>query len=583
MSLPRTSIRYYVLSIMQSLRLQKKNFLPTTRYLLPTTNPQRGFALLPLIVLLLVGIATGTLLIQNGVNFLPKAALRPCTSAETEACTKEGATCVAEGDNFLCRDAYNYSCGMRISDRVPAIGLGSSTSTGFEVKTVCPNGCEMNPITQSYACKSTQTTPCSLSGFKGVTGEVIDQLPYGTHLTGCDSAGNLVNYACLGENNGLVPTILEGKSPKCTQPAPVFCTLRNVRRSGETYRNDVNIQSGQSQKFCDVFDKKFEYSCDPNGKVIPKAIPSEDKECSASTAAAPKDQLDCSKEPSGTKYITNCSNPKSIKYSVCNSSGFPVDFDWDKGIETLCDGKLKCLNPEVCNSSAQGAPAPAAGSGEVAPEKCPTDRTGDEFCADPKQKKLYGFEADSKDEIAGKCYKISGKARCPYAPNYQSPDSANGPCNEDDNRACGKGNCELVTVTLSTTKKKIQYSQCKTSQSSSSQASSTGAGAATGAQTPGTRPQTAAGTGSLVRPDMVNAECGYDKDGTRIPCYKVGVFASDDEVKATQTWAGIAAKRYEQSQEILTKVRDSINKEVAAAAQKKLEAAKAAADACMKQ
>jgi|SRR3989344_3461125 len=37
------------------------------------THNQSGFALIPLIVLLLVGIAAGVLLIQNGVNFLPKA------------------------------------------------------------------------------------------------------------------------------------------------------------------------------------------------------------------------------------------------------------------------------------------------------------------------------------------------------------------------------------------------------------------------------------------------------------------------------------------------------------------------------
>lgn len=66
--LPRISIKYKVLSIKQSLH---------TLYSILYTRPQAGFAPIALVVLLLFGIAAGVLLIQNGVNFLPKAATEP--------------------------------------------------------------------------------------------------------------------------------------------------------------------------------------------------------------------------------------------------------------------------------------------------------------------------------------------------------------------------------------------------------------------------------------------------------------------------------------------------------------------------
>lgn len=76
-------------------------------------------------------------------------------------------------------------------------------------------------------------------------------------------------------------------------------------------------------------------------------------------------------------------------------------------------------------------------------------------------------------------------------------------------------------------------------------------------------------------------DCGSDLDGTPIPCYKMGVFANYDDLKATEAEAVIATKRYEKSQAILNEVKDKVNAEILAAAQAKLDAAKAKAAACM--
>ncbi len=77
-------------------------------------------------------------------------------------------------------------------------------------------------------------------------------------------------------------------------------------------------------------------------------------------------------------------------------------------------------------------------------------------------------------------------------------------------------------------------------------------------------------------------DCGFDKDGTKVPCYQIGVFASYDNLKATEAQASIATQRYVKSQEILNAVKDKVNTEIWNAAQTKLNAAKDKAAACMK-
>lgn len=80
----------------------------------------------------------------------------------------------------------------------------------------------------------------------------------------------------------------------------------------------------------------------------------------------------------------------------------------------------------------------------------------------------------------------------------------------------------------------------------------------------------------------VAVNCGTDLDGTQIPCYQIGVFASFDDLKATEAQASIASKRYELSQKILNEAKERVkNDALIAAAQAKLDAAKAKAAACM--
>lgn len=93
--------------------------------------------------------------------------------------------------------------------------------------------------------------------------------------------------------------------------------------------------------------------------------------------------------------------------------------------------------------------------------------------------------------------------------------------------------------------------------------------------TPGSQP-----TKLTIDPNVA-VDCGTDLDGTKIPCYKMGVFASYDDLKATEAQATIASKRYELSQKILNEAKGKINDAILAAAQTKLDAAKAKAAACM--
>lgn len=76
------------------------------------------------------------------------------------------------------------------------------------------------------------------------------------------------------------------------------------------------------------------------------------------------------------------------------------------------------------------------------------------------------------------------------------------------------------------------------------------------------------------------AECGFDKDGLGIPCYKIGVFSPED-LLSTEAGARLASERYTQFSEIITKLTGQINADIIAAANAKLKAAQDAAKACL--
>lgn len=108
--MPKKSIKYYVLGIKQSFLLYVKIVLLNTYYLKPNTNPQRGFAILPLIILMLVGITAGTLLVQNRTNFLPKA--------QSDLCQQMSATCEEQGKVCQITPDGEPICVRVISNRV---------------------------------------------------------------------------------------------------------------------------------------------------------------------------------------------------------------------------------------------------------------------------------------------------------------------------------------------------------------------------------------------------------------------------------------------------------------------------------
>ncbi len=103
---------------------------------------------------------------------------------------------------------------------------------------------------------------------------------------------------------------------------------------------------------------------------------------------------------------------------------------------------------------------------------------------------------------------------------------------------------------------------------------------ASNASTPGSAPSGIAPQRLTIDPGAA-VNCGTDLDGTQIPCYQIGVFASYDDLKATEAQASIATQRYAKSQEILTAAKDKVDEAILVAAQAKLDADKAKAEACM--
>lgn len=114
---------------------------------------QKGFiSQLLLVLLLAAGIAAGTILVQNGVNFLPKAqqSTSECTSGEVENCTLEGANgCKISGGFHYCYDLDGQACiGNKLyaaNTQAPTICTGDTRNCGLV-------GFTNSPKPAKYAC-----------------------------------------------------------------------------------------------------------------------------------------------------------------------------------------------------------------------------------------------------------------------------------------------------------------------------------------------------------------------------------------------------------------------------------------------
>lgn len=187
--------------------------------------------------------------------------------------------------------------------------------------------------------------------------------------------------------------------------------------------------------------------------------------------------------------------------------------------------------------------APAAGTAPEVPsktctEKCPSNSLG--------------------------CFEIDGKPRCVFS----SQDSVSCTTGEtqwcqnppDPRKGCEVGNAVIVK---DQTKTPVKFTRC-TAEKAAGAAPAAPAAPAT-AKAPNPALSSGAQTANTTTPaGATSADCGYDYKGTRIPCYKIGVF-DDKTASEIEKNAKIASENYK----IYAKVLEELEREMDTAARNK--------------
>ena len=202
--------------------------LPKITPLKLSPKPQKGFAPIALVVFLLFGIAAGTILIQNGVNFSPKASETFFDCLPSEVGSNNGSACpTVQTKTFAyCLNKEDPSNTL-ISNKIACDSAKNIAPDKFRYvcswnPTNCPYTSHCNPACTAYqncqwssksneqsvctGCSTRTAEQCSASGF--------DCANFGTHETcvlktptppplECAPESKSIEYGNCQTNNGM--------------------------------------------------------------------------------------------------------------------------------------------------------------------------------------------------------------------------------------------------------------------------------------------------------------------------------------------------------------------------------------------
>lgn len=587
--LPGISIKGLVLSIKQSLRYK---YLKRLGYNLSpkTNNLQQGFAIIPLVVLILFGIAAGTLLVQNRTNFLPKAAqnsdasvvpyiVYPADKDEIAGYTPAVTQALKDVQNF-----YKTKSGTSFQFKEPVI-----VKTKEDYQTLRCGGdsnCISNPRALNdsgnrvfIACnKATGQTPAN-------TIKLIFCAGTGGYASGANNKtfadamlGDWVLEPISGTKNnwGIFCRSDDNSATYCSKNAALGSIAHELGHAfglehpdNDPKRDASVMVNHTAYPIVGFLPQEIELLRDSPFLSIVGIAPAVGK-CLLQQVRLPNEQK-------SNDVVIEAGQPR--EYCDVNNKKFL--YSCEEGVVTP---KALPDKDKECAPAAPEAPASKTQPGAVgncktplasctSPKVCKEDNLGVRWCVEPKWTE-GGSCGDG-------CVVIGGLPKNPY-PDNTDPNG----CNEADKRVCPASEGKKCTVfNKKIGEKTYWYSACEKTTPAAQGPAAGAPRPATDAQAPGQRPttgqQSRPATGTAPQQPAAPLICGKDRDGLDIPCYAIGVF-SKEELTSREAQAKLASVNYAKFRKILDDEEAKIGQQVADQARKKIAAAEEAMKACLK-
>ena len=594
-TLPYKSIKYRVLSIKRTI-----DSIPNTS--------QQGIASLALIALIIIGIATGTYLLQNRTNFLPQAADDVIRIKYSYSCDApggfrtlsitQGTTSLYFSDKVICNEAasVNRPCSDKSKSVCGSKGMQCQRDSDYDAHCVArkeqPSG-TIFPCTLEQA-KSNSLSNCPAEGQKLL-------------ISHCDFPGDPSNKI-IGNEDCLNITSATQRNHYCywnkqcstgqqpaANPAQSLSSATNPGVVGDCPTNrQLTCPAGESCKV-DHVDTRWCTANKPDGEscgagciyigglkrvIYPENTP--DNGCNSvdKPLCTDANNEECA-------IFTKKINDKDYKYSACRKkSGTPA--------------QPAAAQPRAAAPAGAGAPAAAAPASST---KTPWDNDADNnrSLKNIEVLKAAAQATSGSTDNASDAIDSARKARAAYLKGfdegYAKVYTGKSITNDADARKERDIQANFVAIHAYIAKEfpGMSWEEAK-QKGHDKRALDNLRRAETGwvipqnatvdlAQIKAPNAVPTAGTPAapvrrVIDPNTA-VNCGVDLDGTNIPCYQIGVFQNVDDLNATQAQASIATQRYAKSQDILTAARGKVDDALLDRAQAKLDAAKAKAAACM--
>ncbi len=563
------------------------------------TFSQQGFAIIPLLILIVLGITAGVYLTQSGTSFLPKA-------VDDVVRIKYDYSCDAGGDYRLLQvtqggkilHSEQVSCNNQYSVSRPCVddmklvcgrfnNMQCIKDNDYEAhcapRTENPSGPITECFVESGQIKNPPKSACSQEGQTylishcdtGALKIIGHQDCLNTQFPANYKYYCYWNKQCSGSQQSpaqpaapTAQTTQPGVAGDCPAGRQLSCSSGEVCKLdhvGTRWCTDPNKKEGDScgtnciiiggLKKAPYPDNTPETGCNPNDKAV--CTDANNEECAVFK-----------------KNITVSGTAKDVWYSACRKK---------TGTAPAAGG------PAAATAPRSGAGAPAAAPASTNPDLTKptllgsiTQKMRDEAVAGAKEKtgalakaqrafsrsqENAGASIDQASVLFADTYIIESIRDALKKPDW-SPGTKNiidqakkdGLTDAQINKIVNDGVNALNQ--LRKNEPKITASSLQSFTSSTT---------------------TAAAPSKLTIDPNTAVNCGLDKDSINIPCYQIGVFADYDTLTATEAQASIATQRYLKSQEILDAVKGKVDDAIFAAAQDKLNKAKEKAAACMKQ
>lgn len=524
---------------------------------------QKGFAPIALVVLLLFGIAAGTLLIKNGVNFLPKAANNALV-----ICTR----------NQIDQDTTD-SCPAYIFDHCDYVNI----NTGLPLENI-------DPGTTKEECRAAENAYSTRPG----------------------SYQAKVQYYCTLDRSSCINT---------QAPTQQTATQQNTQKDIECVKNhsgDVSWYWDTTNQVCSKalddstcqkllgsnahYDKNWYICIDPDWSQSQCPTINFNTEYGDFAWSVPRGAVILKGEFFANKFVLE-NGQKKVQVTNCK---------YDSSCNATCQS-LVDLNAPIAQPAAQPA-TNTGGCSQTQIDQCKKDNPKKDRCyIDSKNTPqcLFSQSLDRQEACTIACPNsnnlgcviLRGEQKCIY------PDSATS-CDPKEGANCKLVVREGVKVSERTGSCNAGWDNfCMATTGKSCQVDNQGVPDCTGA--PKTPSQTSSGTGSSANSSTNNNRslttsnstsstnnsgnntsqtttqsntpliCGKDKDGLDIPCFSIGVFSSN-ELTQREAQAKIASVNYSKFRELLDKEQSKIDSKVAENAKAKIAASEEAMKACMK-